>query len=452
MARAQQAKELFAIFRMRLGEPTEGTFRTVYYDEIAKNINEVMSIFNQAQDHVAWICYSANQSLLETSVELLLEPGVTRYILPEDYIGDVSVFHRIGGQEYEIVPENLDEVRRSTRLPLTDYRFRCYEIREGVPLVSARGIITTGSNNRITAGGAAGSLNSVRVGDVVYNLTDRSQSVVERLVYDEDGQEGGQVSAVEVGSLNSGLVNRFYAGDRFQVDMKEATRDAIDLFPKVANAGIKSFYSGSSSFSLSQDNVIVDTADITPESLPDDLESDDRVILVIESGDEIIANATALGLSQGSNKFFFPNVIQLRERVNYTARIIWHSVGRPVPVTIGVSRLELHGRDVSNFIDFKYAKLPRKIESLEDYCEMPSWSMEAVYSYGLILAYKKMTRALTADPGLVNEFNGKIKEIEDYRYRRDSRGPHSMLGDGRRVDNNPFPGNYAVGYVDPFDL
>ena len=187
MARLQQCKELLAIFRMRLGEPTVGTFGNVYYDEINQQVHELLSILNQAQDHVTWICYSANLSLLEKSIELLVEPDVTTYILPEDYIGEVSVFHRVRGQEYRVDPDNLDTVRGSTRSTnYNDYRFRSYEIRENVPLVAARGIVHTDSpsnTSRISAGGSAGSLVSVRVGDTVYNLTDRSETVVSVINY-----------------------------------------------------------------------------------------------------------------------------------------------------------------------------------------------------------------------------------------------------------------------------
>ena len=120
---------------------------------------------------------------------------------------------------------------------------------------------------------------------------------------------------------------------------------------------------------------------------------------------------------------------------------------------IAVSKLEIKGRDTDNYVDFRYAKLPREMTSTDDYCEMPSWTMEAVYAYCQILAFKKMTRGQVADGALVNDFNMKIEEIKQYRYARDGRGPHSMLGlDRSSYSGSPFPGNYAVGYVDPFDL
>ena len=212
MARLQQAKDLFARFRMRLGEPTVGTFGVIEYTGLTSRLDEIMDIFNQAQDHVTWICYSANLSLLEKKIQLLVEPDVTTYILPEDYIGEVSVFHRVAGQEYRMNPDNLDTIRGSTYTNYNDYRFRAYEIREQVPLLAARGIIHTASTaGRITAGGSAGSLNSVRLGDTVYNLTDRSETVVSLLNYGSDGQ----IESVDVETLEFGTVNRFQTGDRF---------------------------------------------------------------------------------------------------------------------------------------------------------------------------------------------------------------------------------------------
>ena len=457
MARLQQCKELLAIFRMRLGEPTVGTFGNIYYDEINENVHELLSILNQAQDHVTWICYSANLSLLEKSIELLVEPDVVTYILPEDYIGEVSVFHRVRGQEYRVDPDNLDEIRGSTRsTSYNDYRFRSYEIRENVPLPAARGIVHTDSTEgRILAGGSAGGLGLVRVGDTVYNLTDRSETVVDVINYGDDGA----VSSVDVESLEFGDANRFQVGDQFQIDMKEATRDAIALWPHVKGAGVKSFYNGTADgFSLTEDSIIINEAVATPQSnKPPSFESDERVVLRItdDSDGSVVAYASRKGLLFGkSNQFLFSDDVQLREDVSYSASIRREVDAEFMP-DIDVSRIEFSGRDVSNFIAFKYARLPRKITSLEDYCEMPSWSMEAVYAYGHIIAFKKMARGQVSDPALVNEFNTQIAEIKNYRYRRDERGPHSipilgLSGSGR--GDSPFPGNYSVGFVDPFDL
>ena len=241
--------------------------------------------------------------------------------------------------------------------------------------------------------------------------------------------------------------------------MKEATRDAIDFWPHVKGAGVKSFYNGTADgFSIKEDDIIINEAVATPQSnKPASFESDERVVLRItdDSDNSIVAYASRKGLSFGkSNTFLFSNNIQLQEDVSYSA-MIRREVDAEFMPDIDVSRIEFSGRDVSNFISFKYSRLPRKITSLEDYCEMPSWSMEAVYAYGHIIAFKKMARGQVSDPALVNDFNMQIEEVKNYRYRRDERGPHSIpiLGSGGSGrGESPFPGNYSVGLVDPFDL
>ena len=208
-------------------------------------------------------------------------------------------------------------------------------------------------------------------------------------------------------------------------------------------------------FRLNEDQVVVNTADITPSGTrPPDFEDDERVVLIItDDSNNLVGYASREGLSFGRpNTFFFSENLQLREDLSYTATLR-RRLDDPVPRNLDVSKIEISGRDTSNFIRFKYARLPRKMTSLEDYCEMPSWSMEAVYAYGHIIAFKKMTRRQIADPALVNEFKDQTAEIKNYRYRRDERGPHSMLDSGSSVaEASPFPGNFAVGYVDPFDL
>lgn len=435
MAELRQCSELVTNFRIRIGEPTPGTFGTVHYDGINKSINEIIAILNQAQHHVTWMCYSANQALLETTVYLEVLSGVSRYTLPEDFLGPVAVFHRTYGQAYEVERANLFEIRRSTRSERYDYRYRFYEIRENVPIISARGVINTDHAVQITDTG----LESVRVGDTAYNLTDHSQGVI-NAVYPA-------INAISVEALNNGGANVWQKGDIYQIDMAEQTRDAIDFWPKVTKEDSEEVYKGDPTFQLTEDSVVFRVAADVSE-VPTAFEDDERVILRILQGSDVVGEGARENLSTNYNVFYFPHFIQLREDVDYTV-----TVERADGGSIAIDEIRVDAKIEPESVDVRYAKLPRPMTKLEDYCEVPSWALEAVYAYAHIIAQKKMSRNPNADRGLVAEFNTAIQDVKDFLYKRDERGPHQlpMLG-GRRNTGNPYPGNYSVALVDPHDI
>lgn len=429
---------------MRLGEPTKGTFGTTYYDGIKDNVDEIRSILNQAQEHVTWMCYSANQSLLEKTIFIEVLSGVTRYTLPDDFLGPVSVFHRTYSQEYELERRNLFEVRASTRTERYDYRFRYYEIRENVPLISARGVITRNSPNRIVDD----ELGSVRLGDTAYNLTDGSQARIEA-VYPGLG-------SVQVDQLSGGETNRFQKGDQYQIDMKEATRDAIDFWPTVTREDSRSIHSGApSDWTLTEDGVVFHiTANFS--AVPTGMEADERVILNLYEGDgesvtsELISQGSREGLVPGANKFDFPRNVQLREDMTYSVR----AFRADADIEVFPSTIDVTARDNPESVELRIAHLPRPMEKDSDYCEMPSWALNAVYAYGHIIAQKKQSRNPNADRGLLMELKDEIAQVKSFMFKRDERGPHSVpTATGSRAHGNwPYPSNWGLSALDITDL
>ena len=435
-----RADQLITNFRLRLGEPREGTFRKIFYDGINSNVDELLTILNQAAEHVCWISYSANHSLLEDTFYIEVLSNVTRYTLPELFLGPVAVFHHSYGQEYEVQRANLLEIRAQTRSQYSDFVFRYYEIREQVPIMAApRGIISEESETRITAS----RLSAVRVGDTVHNLTDESQGVVNATF--------PGINAISVEELAGGKTNIFQKGDIFQIDMAEKTRDAMDFWPEVAVDNFTTVYIGiPQNIILQEDNVLFQ-AEATILSLPSGFEKDERFTLkVYDEDDAEVAEGARKGLAVGTNDFSlpsFPDMVQLREDVAYRVRVFRADSGDEIPT----SKVSLIARDAAPSVEVRNACLPRPMTKRTDYCEIPSWGLPAVYAYGHILAQKKMSRNPNPDRGLMEEFKMEIENIKSYKFKLDERGPHSLTGRNRGRSWN-FPGNYGHSGPSPFDL
>ena len=118
-----------------------------------------------------------------------------------------------------------------------------------------------------------------------------------------------------------------------------------------------------------------------------------------------------------------------------------------------VSEVELTARENPESVEVRHAKMPRPMTTRESYCEMPVWSLPAVYAYAHILAQKKMSRNPNPDRGLVAEFREEIQNIMDFKYKQDERGPHSMTTlAGSRSGGWNFPGNYGTAGPSPFEI
>ena len=433
--------ELETAFRLRLGNPTEGTFGRVYYDGIRDELDEIRFMLNEAQKYVTWLCYSANQTLIEDTLYLQVLSGATRYTLNDLFLGPVAVFHHTHNQIYEVEKENLIDVKGRIRTERHNYRYYWYEIRERVPRIAARGIVQSDSLDTIDDDV---DLRHVRVGDTVYNLTDHSEAEVKAAF--------PALNRVQVDQLMSGTTNRFQKGDVYQIDMREATCDAIEFYPAVNNPDSYTGYSGGPSYWLLQKDAIVQQIFANISEVPSNVEDDERFILQIsqDDDDEVVGEAALEGLSKGSNCFQVPDLIQLREDVRYNVVVIRADGGSD----IDVDTIQLEVKTDPERVEVRHARYPKPMEKSTDYCEMPEFALPACYVYAADLAFKKMSRSITSDPGIMNELEREIAKIKKFLFARDERGPHSVMPSlsGNRPSNWPYPGNWGHYGPDVFDL
>ena len=438
MAEQIRYSELATQFRMRLSEPTEGTFGHVYYDSLMGNVDELRLILNTAQRYFTFVCYSSNYTLIQDTAYLAVLSDATRYSLPELFLGPVSVFHRTYNNEYPVEQDNIDQVRAYRGRFYTNYRYECYDISEKVPLVVATGVVATEHATQIVVADASG----VRVGDTCYNLTDNSQATVSVVA--------PAVNTVTVDLLVNGNANIFQKGDTYQIDTREAVRDAMDVYPRVTRADTESGYSGMAANWEVQEDAPLHSICVTVSGIPSNLEDDERLILELLSGEDVVATSGKEGLDSGQNVFEFLSRHQLREGTMYTVRL----TRVDTETTIDVDSIDVTVSSQPESIIVKYARYPKPMEKDSDYCEMPLYAHEGMYAHAHVLAQQKKSGNPNPDPGLVNNFAMKKKEVADFLFKRDERGPHQMSAalSGSRAGGSPFPGNYSRALIDPSDL
>ena len=438
MTALRRCDELITEFRIRLGEPTVGTFGTVYYDGIRGNVDELRAMLNIAQKRFTFLCYSPNQSIIESTVYFEVLSGVTRYTLPETFLAPVAMFHRTRNQEYEVEKKNLFPVRARNRSEVSNWKFEFYDIRERVPLIAATGIIEADNDTEISGD----DLDAVRPGDTAYNLTDGSQSTINAIFPTQN--------KVVVDGLTNGEANVFRRGDVYQIDMREMSRDAIDLYPRVTRDDTKRIYNGKPTNWQVQADAVVYFVFVDLSSLPSNLEDDELFVLqLLDGNDEVIAEGSRVSLDRGKNEFPIVNPIQIREGQTYSVRL-----QRPYKdTTIDVDSIQVDVKSDPESLDFRFAAYPKVMEKETDYSEMPEWAHEGMFAYAMDLAFKKMTRSFRSDPSLKLDVNQEKEIVKDFLYNRDERGPHQVpVAGGNRSQASPFPGNYSVATIDPWDI
>ena len=429
-------------FRLRLGNPTEGTFGRFYYDGIRDNLDEIRFMLNEAQRQVTWMAYNTNQTLVEDTVFLQVISGATRYTMSELFLGPVAVFHRQPyDTEDEVTRGNVLDLRAQTRYDRDGYRYRHYEIREKVPRIAARGIVQADSPDSIENDE---QLRNVRVGDTCYNLTDNSEGVVEAVF--------PALDRIKVEILVNGETNRFQRGDIYQVDMREATAEAMEMWPVVNRADSKQAYSGiATNWLITKDAVIVNvTANIS--SIPSTFEDDERFLIqVSEHGEtEVLGEGARVGLVKGGNKFEFAEFVQLREATRYDV----HVIRADAPTEdVSVDSIQVTVKQDPESLEIRQARYPQPMEKDTDYCELPDYAHPAMYTYAAILAMMKVSRNPRMDPGLKADLKEQIDEIKNFQHARDERNVHYVAPmSGNRRSDWPYPGNYGYASVDIWDL
>jgi len=218
-------------------------------------------ILNDAARKVASDLYRNGTALLTAHKKLQLEPGVTKYALPDDLIGVQEVFWEDSNTRYEVEQRPLQSFQDIDR---TGDRPTYFDVFGQTGQFVVRGNVFHGSLSlgsgsdqqglslyfqyQSSGGINVSAYNSIEIGDIVYNLTDDSQgTVLEAPVIDSAG------AVTLVTTLTGGQRNISQRGDSVLVERGEKTLPVLHLYPKPsASSTVNIVRSGTVEGTLSQ--------------------------------------------------------------------------------------------------------------------------------------------------------------------------------------------------------
>ena len=216
--------------RLRLGELTDGTWETQAEYEGNQEIDELKMLVNDAQISVCRDLFTQQWMPFRRLQEVLpIFSQQTIYTLPADYIQMVNVYHHKENQiPLLLEPRILSKYRQrdpnyaDTSASSGSY-FRYYEVSGQIGEVLAEGTVTWIDDAFQFAADNA-DLQNVRVGDIVNNLTDKSQGVI---------TEFGSGIATLGDRLHGGRSNRIQYGDEFMIQSREENRFVLETWPPI---------------------------------------------------------------------------------------------------------------------------------------------------------------------------------------------------------------------------
>lgn len=440
-------RELIIECRLQLAQPYEGTLGSqVSYARFTEAVDELKLICNSAQRATAVTCCTPTTSLLRSNkVQIPVRSGVTEYALEDDYLDIDYLIYVKDGEEYPIYPSELRGFENEESYPYSRYhtyndkRYKYYEVSGMSSQEKEVGVIRSESLNEVHD--LYNDFNGVRIGDIVHNKSDGSQGAVTEIVPESEvlnasGTLEKTRPYLKVESLTGGKSNRFLQGDEYVVSSKEELNETLHVTPKVEfdEINAKIVDSNNNQF-RSQEAFILHSLDVTINTIPDNIEPDDRLVIEVLQGNNLAVKDPAsfvskVGVEKGVNRVEFDEVtfsrgLLLEEDTDYTVR-----------ATIGMTELRVNAVTVwaygsSDMMKLGYTRLPARMTNDYDVCELPPWSLGLFYVEAKIIATQKITRRPYPEPGLINERMYQKSLIENMLWSRAEKGT-SHLNEGYR--------------------
>ena len=424
-------RQLKTGLRRKMGEPLQGTWGKFRYEEDKDNqlTDELLETINEAQILVARDIYTPESYLfIRYDLEIPIVSGRDIYTLPDDFIAVEELRYVKAAQNYPMIRRSIKHVRYSNERPLSGGVLQYYDYQGLINTYIVEGSVDETNENTLID--ATANFGDIRIGDIVYNITDDSEGAVKSF-------ESGRVV---VEDLQGGRSNIFTRGDTYGIATAEENRWALQTYPRIT-ATDTIIFDGDANAIVFKARDVVSNAGISVQilTLPADFQDDEVVNFVIYDSNGVYDNPLGPAefgrdhVTTGYNVLAEPNStltygyrydfnIQFDENVTYMIRAF-----RENGTELDLAKVQIVARTEDRML-MTYARQPRRMKTDDSICEFPNEFNEAIYKRAKIILHEKINNEGVA-PQLDDEYNYEILKLSTYLASRDESGPMQIETD-----------------------
>ena len=431
-------RQMKIALRRRMGEPIQGTWGKYRYQENreGEKTDELLETINESQNIVARDMH-ANSSdsypFVRYDVEIPVVANQDIYTMPEDFMAVDELRYIRRSQNYPMKRRSIKSVRFFDERTFEAGVLQYYDYKGLINTYIAEGVVDETSETTIHD--ALASLSFVRIGDIVYNITDDSQGFVTAF---EDGN-------TIIDGLQGGRSNIFTRGDSYAIATAEENRWALQVYPRITTTDIRIYEGDPLSIELQASDVIPNTGiSVQISELPEGFQDDEVVLFAIFEGEDLLENPRGpseygrTGIRTGYNLLDRPSIlthygdrynfnVQLRQNISYSLRA-YREDGTELPL----DSVRLSRRPDDRML-MTYARLPRYMKNDESVCEFANEFNEAILKRAKMILHEKLNNQ-GVSPQLTAEYEYELNNINMSLLNRDESEPVEIDTDGEIIE------------------
>ena len=401
-------KQLKQELRLRIGEPTEGswTSATDYQTNTAviESLDELKLAIEAAEEKVTEDLIQEEKPLLIGGAKLPVEARIYQYPLPTDFLSMVMLQHKSQGIFYTLKPARVSLLFNDFDPNDTNTILAFYDIQGMTAKILAEGVATGGSHTVLndTNGNSFGSPTDDV--DLVRNLRDDSIATI----------TASDATSVTFGAgLQGGGSNTFRAGDRYQIESAEETQQILWVWPPLNEGNVETLASdtGATTTTLTIDSatsptrsfttteptvlysVTLSIATVSTELQPIRIEIQQTAGGALASGNPESVAAVDVPIV-GNNEAFFEYGIELAAGTYFIEASTIEDASYAWNSSASGGKFIIKGYTGEEEMIMQYARYPRKYSSGVtgdgEMSEVPLFAKEAVLLWSEHLLYRKL--------------------------------------------------------------